>query len=233
MPRNAGTVLVNNFQKGLITEATGLNFPENAVTDSLNVVFNREGSVERRNGIDLEPDADVLPFSSQGIVREFIWNAVANNGGFTFLVLQVGQYIRFYEITTNKTLSAGVSYTEINLASYRLSPDIMYTPASFTNGAGYLFIAHPACTPIIVRWDETSKRFEAAAVDIYIRDLEGVEDGLGVSENPPSLSQNHYYNLLNQGWDQMVRVGAKSNEIGAGGTISDWDPPNLNWTPVT
>jgi hypothetical protein len=46
----------NTFIKGLITEANPLTFPENASIDEDNFVLNRDGSRQRRNGMDYEND---------------------------------------------------------------------------------------------------------------------------------------------------------------------------------
>ena len=35
---------------------------------------------------------------------------------------------------------------------------------------------------------------------IQVRDFEGVDDDLGNDEEPFTLSKEHHYNLLNQGW---------------------------------
>lgn len=119
MARNAGTVIENNFLRGLITEATGLNFPENAATDSLNVIFDPIGRVTRRKGIDIEDSADVISYTNQdGLIKEFIWRAVSGVGGVTFLVLQKGQEIYFYELTSDDTLSIGVSNITLDLRQY-------------------------------------------------------------------------------------------------------------------
>ena len=44
----------NSFVKGLVTEASELTFPEGALVDGENFVLKRDGSLERRLGIDYE-----------------------------------------------------------------------------------------------------------------------------------------------------------------------------------
>lgn len=227
MTRNAGTVLVNNLSKGLITEATGLNFPDNAVTETWNTVFLKMGSATRRKGIDLEGEADTRTYKiSDGIIKEFIWQSVASTGGFTFLVLQIGESVVFYEMTVNSSLSAGAVPIGLDLTDYRVSTskDIKNTPCTFASGAGYLFICHPACDPIVVRYSATDKEFQVAKITVYIRDFEGVPDGLGLSEEPVNLSVEHHYNLKNQGWYKNVRIGAKSTSGGPTTSEEQQDP---------
>ena len=153
MPRNVGTVLQNNLSRGLITEATGLNFPENAVTSEKNTVFEKVGRVRRRKGIDVESSGATLEYEdSDGVTKEYVWNSVALTGGFTFLVQQIGWNIHFFELTVNSALSAGVVPNSIDLRDYQApgATQIQHTPASFTSGAGYLFITHPNCDPVLV-----------------------------------------------------------------------------------
>lgn len=231
MARNIGTVLVNNLSRGLITEATGLNFPDNAVTEAWNTVFERVGSVTRRRGFDLEAQAETLAYdTTNGILKEFIWQSVALTGGFTFLVLQVGWNIHFFELSLNSALSAGVQPESIDLRDYRAPGANVnrHTPASFTAGAGYLFIAHPSCEPLIVRYNDVENVFEVAMITVQIRDHEGVEDGLAVNENPSTASTQHLYNLKNQGWYKPVRVGSANNETGGSWVVNEPKWP-LEW----
>lgn len=221
MARNIGTVLLNNFSKGLITEATGLNFPDNAVTESNNVIFERTGRVTRRLGLDLEGSAESIGYggdATQGVVQEFLWEAVAKQGGFTFLVVQLGNVIRFFEMNSVFSVSAGSMPVGLDLRDYRIpgSPEIHVTPASISAGAGFLFIAHPSCDPILVKYDSDTDEFSHASLTITIRDFEGLEDGLGVDEEPNELSTEHAYNLKNQSWYKPVRVGSVNNEAGGG-----------------
>lgn len=216
MARNVGTVLQNNLSRGLITEATGLNFPDNAVTDADNVVFDPIGSVRRRKGFDIEGSAIAKAYKdSDGLIKEFLWQSVARTGGFTFLVLQMGDQVYFYELTTSDALSAGVVPTSLDLTAYKApgAGDLRMTPCTFASGAGYLFVAHPNCDPVIVKYDEEDNKLHAARIPVVIRDFEGVEDETTLLENPKTLSKEHLYNLQNQGWYQAVRVGTTVNEL--------------------
>lgn len=232
MPRNVGSVINNNLSRGVITEATGLNFPDNAATDSINVIYDQVGSVRRRKGIDVEGSAITEAYDdSDGLIKEYVWQAVARTGGFTFLVVQIGDQVHFYELTQSEALSAGIQPVSLDLSSYKApgAGDITMTPCSFAAGAGYLFVGHPMCDPIIVRWDEDEQNFEASRIQVRVRDFEGVEDGLALIDNPVTLSDAHHYNLRNQGWNQQVRVGTANNEAGAGGSLGGTPPPGLDW----
>ncbi len=236
MARNTGTIIQNNLSRGLITEATGLNFPDNAATSALNVVFKRIGSVRRRLGFDIEGNASTVSYTTgDGVVHEFLWTAVADTGGFTFLVLQLGGVIHFFEMTSSGELSANISPKSIALVDY-LSGDasmIPGTPVSFDSGAGYLFIAHPQIDPIIIRWNEQTLNFEAAQVQPRVRDYEGLDDTLPTAENPVNLSSDHHYNLRNQGWNKQVLVGEVDNEKGTGGSLGGTsEPPALIWVAL-
>lgn len=222
MPRQVATVVNNSFARGLITEATGLNFPENAVTDADNTKFEKVGRATRRRGIDLELNAIAKAYNeSEGIVHEYVWNSVAKTGGVTFLVIQIGSEVFFYELTINEALSNGILPGSITLDLYKApgAGDISHIPCSFTSGQGYLFCAHPRCDPVIVRFNDVEDQFEIARIRILTRDFEGEEDGLGVSVNPSTLTKEHQYNLRNQGWYKTVRAGASNN--GGGGTTED------------
>ncbi len=240
MPRSVATVVQNNFTKGLITEATGLNFPDNAVTETWNVVYEKIGRVRRRLGIDLEGEATTQAYDeSDGVLREFVWQSVSNTGGFTFLVMQVGFNIQFYELTVNDALSSGIQPSAIDLRDYAApgASNINNVPASFASGAGYLFVAHPNCNPVLVRFNNDDNVFEVAGISILIRDFEGVDDGLGLSTEPSSLSIEHSYNLRNQGWNKKVRVGAtkvvQANELAGDPVLAPDEDHNLNWVVLS
>src|SRR5690606_11816118 len=72
----------------------------------------------------------------------------------------------------------------------------------------------PSCTPILVKYNSETEEFTQVPIEIYIRDLEGIEDGLAPDTEPVDLSPEHAYNLKNQGWYKKVRVGTVNNEPG-------------------
>ena len=235
MARETGTVIENIFVKGLITEATGLNFPEHAATDADNVRFFPKGSVERRKGIDYETGYVIAPYSAgDGVVKEFKWPAVAQSGLTNIVVLQQGPLIYFFVQASTASLSSGIQAQTVNMDTFKATSagEIKNIPCSFSSGGGYLFIAHPLCDPVIVRYNTEAPLFEVARITIRVRDFEGVEDNLDVNENPASLTDLHHYNLRNQGWDQIVRVGTVTNEIGTGGSSSPTTDVSMTWTSL-
>ena len=203
MPRNYGNYVENNFTNGLVTEATGLNFPEGAVTDCMNVVFNEDGSVSRRKALDYERDytLNTQTISTDAVV-EFLWTAVAGQGSIEFVVQQIGNTIRFYRVDVANGLSSGLNASTISLLDFDVSgaPSPRTEPCGFSSGKGYLFVTHKYCEPFYVSYDTVGDTFSGTAIEIEIRDFEGVEDNLEIDERPTTQTTEHKYNLFNQGW---------------------------------
>lgn len=59
MARNSAAKTYSTFVAGLMTEATPLNYPENTVLETLNCVFEREGNIRRRLGMDYEASSSL------------------------------------------------------------------------------------------------------------------------------------------------------------------------------
>lgn len=213
MPRNVGTIAENNFSKGLITEATGLNFPENACTDTDNCVFRQIGQVHRRLGLDIEPDADTLEFfGTEGVVTEYLWRSVALSGAYVFLVMQIGDHVTFMEMSASGSISSNIKSFAVNLLDYTApgAGIIRYDPCTFASGNGRLFIAHPKCDPVLVTYDAISDSIEQRRLQLKVRDFEGIDDGNPIDFQPTALTNSHWYNLKNQGWNQQVRAGTSN-----------------------
>lgn len=207
MPRKSGTVVEQNFTKGLITEASGLNFPENAATESWNVVYDRNGQVYRRLGFDVESEDTALAYDPEiGVIYEFLWRAVARTGLFTFLVIQLGPSILLYKLEGDVALGETAPLS-VSLLDYQVpgSQPVKDTLASFASGQGRLFVTHPSCDPVVIEFDDLTNTLTESSITIKIRDFEGVEDGLEIDERPTTLSNLHLYNLKNQGWHTPVR----------------------------
>ena len=203
MTRQAGGAIENQFTKGLITEATGLNFPDSAVLETWNCRFTKISEVKRRLGFDAEDGTtDISGTFRNGVARSFLWKNAGNTDN-TYLVTQTGQRINFFLPDSDGIFSGGLQAFGFNLATYKTegtAQEIGQAPASFASGDGRLFIVHRRCEPIVIEYDEDTDTVSISTFAIEIRDFDGVEDGLEVDENPSTLSDAHKYNLYNQGW---------------------------------
>lgn len=207
MARNSGTSVENGLIQGLITEATGINFPEKAVAECWNVRFEKTGNITRRLGYAYEDGVSAISGGGveAGVCKSYMWKAVGMDGSRTFLVVQSGSRISFYEPDTNGNFSSGVKSFSINLGSYKTAiagVSVADAEAGISSGNGRLYINHPYCESLFIEYDSDTDTITTTAYQLQIRDMEGVEDGLEPGERPGSLSDLHRYNLYNQGWDQ-------------------------------
>lgn len=207
MPRQIATSVEKNFVKGLITEASGLNFPENACTETYDCVFNLTGSVERRLGFDFEAGyAEKTINRTDLAISSYLWKNVAGDGNLSLFVMQVGPTIYFFD-TSGTAVSAGALTTTLALSSFLASgaPAPDQQECQYSSGNKYLIVTHPYCAPFYVSFNTSTKVASGTAITLQIRDLEGdTADPYAVDERPTSdlasLDVHHKYNLYNQGW---------------------------------
>lgn len=209
-----------SFIGGLNTEAGFLTFPENAWLDGDNMIPQIDGSVERRLKIDYESNAEFAPTISENqkntnAFSVFRWEAVGGDGVLNFFVVQEGKIVRFYDLVETSITPNRKSFT-IDLESY-ISPDTPNTigtnPIECTTGNGKLLIGSIDTDPILVVYNADSDTITVTEQTIQIRDLIGLDDGLQVDEQPATLSVNHNYNLLNQGWNS-TKITAYEASVG-------------------
>lgn len=208
MPRSNNISIQNNFTKGLITEATGLSFPENACTDTNNCVFNTKGSVSRRYGIDFEDGYTTATGSLAGsVVVSYLWKNAAGQGDVSFTVVQIGNTLHFYSLSSSEAMSAGKHATTIDLSTYMPSgiTSVATMECQFSSGNGLLFVTNPNLDSFYVTYDPSADTLTGTEITIQIRDFEGdAADALAIDGRPTSnvagLSAAHRYNLENQGW---------------------------------
>ena len=249
MPQQVITSVENNFTKGLITESTGLNFPENAATDADNCVFTLIGDVTRREGIDFEEGGDIsvqIDVTNKGM-SSYVWNNPGGDGNSKLLVKQVGSSIWCYNIgaaSASSPLSQHFLANGITFSGYVAVGGVFddTQECEYADGNGYLFVYHPSCDPFYVTFDPISKTYTSARILVQIRDFVGVLDNLSVSTRPGFLSIEHQYNLTNQGWVKgalwsatssdvkTVAVGAVSFNVAAGLTVTIGDKVSITST---
>ncbi len=210
------TSVQNNFTKGLLTEFSGLNFPENACTATSNCIFNRQGNVTRRKGIDYENNFTLTQIDrTEKATSTYRWLNAGGDGETQLLVVQVGPTLYFYEssnATTGSPLSTTLLPTTVNLALYSVAGDAPpdAVECQFSDGNGYLFVFHPNLTPFYCVFSNGT--VTANAISIGIRDFGGiVEPGIPDNLRPDALSISHSYNLRNQGWTEGTQWSTTSN----------------------
>lgn len=205
MPSQVLSSIENNFTKGLITEFTGLNFPENAATDCDNVAFTIVGDVTRRSGIDMETDfvATNIEFRDRA-QNSYVWNNAGGDGSTKLLVRQIGSLLYFYAInsaTVATPVSSTILASTVNLSSFvALGGSLSSTSeCQFSDGNGYLFVYNSQCDPFYCTF--SAGVVAGNSITIKTRDFQGVpEAGVPDNSRPTSLTSEHNYNLINQGW---------------------------------
>lgn len=209
MPKQGSRAEVNTFVKGLVTEASPLNFPANASLDEANFELLRDGTRKRRLGIDKEPgsydhiviEQDIFPLNY--VVSSFIWKSVGGDSSKDFLVVQSHSYLRIFDLAAD--ITGGYSLFSIEIAF-----DIKI-PWSFASVNGSLVIAG-GLSDYIVLVSYTDGVFAASNLRLKVRDIWGVEDQLGVELNPDArqngVSKPGLYNYYNQSWGLPRRTKA-------------------------
>jgi hypothetical protein len=226
----------NNFTKGLVTEFTGLNFPENAATDCDNCEFTLVGDVLRREGIDFEENFQEWSLNRAGAaVNTYKWNNAGGDGNTQVLVVQVAGVLKFWissAATVAAPLSTHISASTVTLSSFTAAGGTFDTTleCQFSTGNGYLFVYHPSCDPIYCTYNAGT--ITGNRIIVQIRDFTGVPDSLAANTRPTVLTVEHNYNLINQGWvagnpwlttsvsPVVVGLGSKVFTVDAGLTVT-------------
>src|SRR5665213_2861377 len=121
MASSAGTKIERTFTKGLITEATGLNFPPDSCTGTLNCVFDPKSRVTRRLGIEYESSYSLNTFNrNNAVVYEYYWKNAGSTGLVNLVVSQIGNHLYFYKESSVNALSSTYVGLTINLNTLSL-----------------------------------------------------------------------------------------------------------------
>lgn len=201
------------FVDGLITEASKLGFPPNASSDEDNCELLKDGSRRRRLGIEFE---DSYALSSENVntntrMSTHVWSNVGGRSGKEFIVVQVGNKLRFYEQGNVDTLS-----TKAVKESFSSSTDYVVNMGAFRsdygNGAGSsrvqvasikgaLVVCSPDINSFYITRDTDTGAFTETEITFRIRDFEFIGDTSAYdtkSGTTPSIERQ--YDTLNCGW---------------------------------
>ena len=205
MTKKSVKLEVNNFIQGLITEASPLNFPANASFDEENFILNRDGTRDRRYGMDIEKTGIFIETGASpddiddNPPTPFKWLSVNGDSSLNFLVLQIRDTLTFHNLNS-PVISSTPPLGQISLSTIGFSALNKY---SFTAVDGLLVAVSGARLVGIIEYNGIT--FNLTGHPILVRDQWGVE----VDSDPQyetdnlyrgSLHPNHAYNLYNQSW---------------------------------
>lgn len=213
MARQLQNLEFNSFVKGFITEAGPLTFPENATVDEQNFVLNKDGSRNRRLGMDYEPSYQEKVLTSypslEGLVTQtYVWRNAGGDNKKEVLVVQIGKTLFFHD-NSLETISS------TTLAEFSgVSQD--YVPASFATINGILVVATGNYE--MTAFELVNGVISKTNYNLLVRDLFGVADidpvtqkdlrqgqGLAVRPSGLSITDRHKYNLRNQSFSTPRR----------------------------
>jgi hypothetical protein len=215
MPRVKSEKKYNTFIKGFVTEASPLTYPENASLDEDNFVLKRNGSRERRLGIDFETgyaltatglDATTLQGTKQSFHK---WENPGGDVTVSIGIIRVYNKLWFINLlidpVSNNKLNGGSSIVIEGLANANIETAVVSNTL--------VIVSKDLATPVALSYNPTTKLVYQGSVPIQVRDLWGVVDGLSINERPTTLSDLHEYNLQNQGWNETIQTtcGTGSN----------------------
>lgn len=208
----------NTFVKGIVTEAGPLTFPEDASIDEENCVLNRDGSRQRRLGMDVEQDFALHPVTLEAddATATIRWYNAANDPDNQFVVVQTGTWLHIFDASAPSISNAPLS--SIDMTS-TLTGKVALQGDSIE---GFLVLASGTGAMFYLSYNPGTGVFATTALTLRIRDFLGVDDGLAVDNNPGSLSDEHEYNLLNQGWTSARITTWQSSE-------SNYPANNQQW----
>ena len=218
MPRSRGDKEYILPFNGLNTEVNLLHFPQEFAVDVLNMVPDYNPQMVRpRKGVSTTGSVALVETRNASAhdvaINSFLWENVNDDPNKNFIVVQVGRYLYFFDDTTyvanteridlNDVLSGTAEGTLLLLESTRVE---------FTNVKGNLMACTNAINPTLLRY--TGSAIEATEIILQQRDLLGIDDGYEVDERPTgAITDDHKYNLYNQGWYQQRRLASGSTTV--------------------
>lgn len=208
MPRVRSEKQYNTFVKGLMTEANPLTYPENASLDEDNFVLKRNGSRERRLGIDYEVGYALkstgLSLSTVNSTRcsYYKWENPGGDSDISIGVVRVHNSLWFFNLLVDP-----ISEQELNGGSPIEIAGLNNSPIDTAVVNNYfVIVSKDLPIPVVLYYNKDDQTITQSSIPIQVRDIWGVVDNLALNERPTTLSKLHEYNLLNQGWNRNVQT---------------------------
>lgn len=227
------------FVGGLNTEGSALNNPENTADVLENFFVELNGTLRKRPGLSISGTliADGLGLVDVPLVSVHEWSTAVKGSKADFFVVQVNAALTVISIDGNTITRIGT----MSLSTYRRpsSSTVGTKRISAVSGKGNFFVASPEIVPFFIEYDSLTNTISHQQITIQVRDFYGREDGLAIPERPSTLSDNHRYNLYNQGWEEdkiqefknQIKVYPSNADIWVYGKNLDVDDQRMEFHP--
>lgn len=207
MPQQPINKEYNTFVKGIITEANPLTFPANASIDEENFVLNRDGSRQRRLGMEYEDNFQLVSGASgflhgDGGVSVHLWENINEDPNVALYIIQFERFLYFFD-ALQPSISASPRNQGLPLELLGDEADILIARTNVWQSAtlgGKIVFAIGDPDVFTLSYDPVTDIVNYSQHGLLTRDVWGLDDGLETDERLGTLSRTHEYNLKNQGW---------------------------------
>jgi hypothetical protein len=153
------------------------------------------------NGVASSGKYDAFPLTPSNLFGSekytFLkWTSVNGVSGDDVLVIAGGNRVVFYDLRAQLLTFEVIGGFDLQGVSGSTSNNRIALAA----GSGRLYVSGDNINPQVVELDIVNKTVSIDLIEIQIRDLEGIDEGIPVDFNPLTLNDDHRYNLQNQGW---------------------------------
>ena len=222
-----------SFVKGLITEANQLTFPDNASIDESNFVLNRDGSRSRRLGVDYESSYALTATGltatdiKEGKQSFHVWESPDGDTTVSLGLVRIKDKIWFMNLLANAPSAdlknGGSPITIAGLSNNKIETSVINNKC--------VIVSKDLSAPVLLSYDKSSGNVSQSTITLEIRDIYGVDDSLFLDTRPTTLSNEHKYNLRNQGWNKNIVTSTGADAIDYTFTEIGQYPSNAdNWT---
>lgn len=239
MPQILRQQVKNQFNKGLITEAGELTFPEGASIDEDNCELRRDGSRKRREGISFETSAVDSSFtvSDTDTVSVGTWYNVNGIPEKELTVVQISSDLYFYDkqeipysatqiknfgLVAPEPAFSSASTNSIPMLSFDYAGrgDLAEESCTFESIGGMLIVANPNTETVAITAEIDSSSgsdvwtFTVEIIEFRTRDFKRLSD-LDTFENEipeADITPERLYDTRNAGWVGVGQGNAALNE---------------------
>lgn len=223
------------FNKGLITEAGELTFPEGASIDERNCTLERTGERKRRLGIELEDSYSLSgqTISKGSLVSTGEWVNVGGQASLQYSVVQLTDKLYFYNKSVSPVSGQAVPTSDADSTVYSIDLTT-YETASGSAGQsrvelasvnGALLVASPEINPFYVERDNSDGTFSLTQISFRVRDFEylSARDTHSTELATGSLTETRKYDTANTGWTGTKGAAA----------LTTYETANTAYPPLT